>query len=67
LDPEERRNFYGLLPLQVLVHPDGTPEVLLSAPAAGGEADTKVRTGATLRGIVLGHRHPRSGSLAAII
>jgi hypothetical protein len=48
LDPEERRHFYGLLPLQVLVHPDGTPEVLLSAPAAGVEAGTKVCTGATL-------------------
>jgi hypothetical protein len=48
LNPEERRHFYGLLPLRVLVHPDGTPEVLLSAPAAGVEAGTNVCVGATL-------------------
>ncbi len=42
LNPEERRHFYGLLPLRVLVHGDGTQEVLLSAPG------TNVCTSATL-------------------
>lgn len=49
LNPEERRHFYGLLPLRVLVHQDETPEVLLSAPAAGVGAGAEVCKTATVR------------------